>query len=198
MTMNRLLVGVAAAVGLMLMASGEAGGRELTSQVTELDRIPSLRAEFPVPNDPNMLFYIQRSVNANTVVYAARVDAQGRLDPDEPVEVYWRWYNIDGQRKSINFIERVMAYGVNSVARGPSGGTVTFKVAALPERELLLEQDDHGHAEAVTRFGDRAARLVYVYLEVNDSGLLPNVTALDLFGIDKLTGKPLREHVIPR
>src|SRR5947199_328024 len=99
LTLHRLLVRAAAAIGLMLAANVEAGGRELTSQVTELDHIPSLRAEFPVPNDPNMLFYIQRSVNANTVVYAAHIDVQGRLDPDEPVEVYWRWYNIDGQRK---------------------------------------------------------------------------------------------------
>jgi Domain of unknown function (DUF4833) len=197
-TMHRLLARAATVVGLMLMANVEAGGRELTSQVTELDHIPSVRAEFPVPSDPNMLFYIQRSVNANTVVYTAHFDSHGRIDPDEPVDVYWKWYNVDGQRKPINFIERVMAYGVKSVAYGGSSRTVSFKVAALPERELLLGQDDHGRAEALTQFGDRTARLIYVYLQVDDSGLLPSVTAMDLFGIDKLSGKPLREHVIPR
>lgn len=197
MVMHRLLVRAAAAVSLMLMANVEAGGRELTSQVTELDHIPSVRAEFPVPSDPNMLFYIQRSVNANTLVYAAHVDSPGRIDPDAPVDVYWRWYNVDGHRKPLNFIERMLAYGVKSVAHSGSGSTVTFKVAALPERELILEQDGHGHPEALMRFGNRTARLIYVYLQVDDSGLTPNVTAVDLFGIDKLTGKPLREHVIP-
>jgi hypothetical protein len=166
--------------------------------VAELDHIPVVRAEFPVPHDPNMLFYIQRSVNANTVVYTAHFDLHGRIDQDDPVDVYWKWYNGNGQRKPLNFIERVMAYGVKSVSPGGSSGTVSFKVAALPEREILVEEDDHGHAEALTKFGDRTARLIYGYLQVDDSGLLPKVTAMDLFGIDQLSGKPLREHVIPR
>src|ERR1700693_3039643 len=192
-----LLVRAAAAVGLMLMANVEVCGRELTSQVTELEHIPSVRAEFPVPSDPSMLFYIQRSVNANTVVYAAHVDSQGRIDPDAPVDVYWRLCNVDGHCKTLNFIESMMAYGVTSVSHRGSSSTVTFKVAALPEQELLLEQDGHGHPEALIQFGNRMARLIYVYLQIDDSGLMPNVLAMDLFGFDKLTGKPLREHVIP-
>jgi hypothetical protein len=194
--MRCLLAYAAAAVGLMLMANFEARGRELTSQVTELDHIPSVRAEFPVPSDPSMLFYIQRSVNSNTVVYAAHVDSQGRFDPDAPVDVYWRWYNVDGRRKPLNLIERTMAYGVRSVGDHASGGTVAFQVAALPERTLLLEQDGLGHPEALIRLGNHTAKLVYVYLQVDDSGLMPDVTAMDLFGIDKLSGKSLREHVI--
>jgi len=195
--MHRLLVRAMAAIYLILMTNIEAGARELTSQVTELDHIPSVRTEFPVPSDPNMLFYIQRSVNANTLVYAAHIDSPGRIDLDAPVDVYWRWYNVDGHRKPLNFIERMMAYGVKSVAHRGPGSAVTFKVAALPERELLLEQDGHGHPEALMKFGNRTARLVYVYLQVDDSGLTPKVTAVDIFGIDKLTGKSLREHVIP-
>jgi hypothetical protein len=196
MTMHRWLLHAAAAASMMLMTNVKAYGRDLTSQVIELDHIPSMRAEFPVPSDPSMLFYIQRSVNSNTVVYAAHVNSHGRFDPDAPVDVYWRWYNVDGGRKALNFIERTMAYGVRSVGDHGSGGTVTFQLAALPERELLLEQDVLGHPEALIRLGDHTAKLVYVYLQVDDSGLMPDVTAMDLFGIDKLTGKSLREHVI--
>jgi hypothetical protein len=196
MTMQRWLVHAAAAVSMILMANVKTYGHDLTSQVIELNHIPSMRPEFPVPSDPGMLFYIQRSVNSNTVVYAAHVNSQGRFDPDAPVDVYWRWYNVDGRRKALNFIERTMAYGVRSVADHGSGGTFTFQVAALPERELLLEQDGLGHPEAVIRLGNHTAKLVYVYLQVDDSGLMPDVTAMDLFGIDKLTGKSLWEHVI--
>jgi uncharacterized protein DUF4833 len=196
MTMHRWLVHAAAAVSVMLIANVKAYGHDLTSQVIELDHIPSMRAEFPVPSDPGMLFYIQRSVNSNTVVYAAHVNSHGRFDPDAPVDVYWRWYNVDGGRKALNFIERTMAYGVRSAGDHGSGGTVTFQVAALPERELLLDQDGLGHPEALIRLGNHTAKLVYVYLQVDDRGLMPDVTAMDLFGIDKLTGKSLCEHVI--
>lgn len=194
---RRLVVRVAGAVCLFLAAHVEADALELTSRVTELDQIPRMRPEYPVPNEPNMLYYIERSVNSNTVIYAARIDSRGRIDQDAPVDAYWRWYNVDGHRKPLNLIERMIAYGVKPVGHGGSGGAVAFTVAALPRREIFIAQDKEGRPEAVVQFGNRWTKLVYVYLQVDDSGLLPKVTAMDLFGIDKLTGKPLREHVIP-
>jgi hypothetical protein len=191
------LVACAAAVCLSLAAHVEANALEVTGHVTELDHIPSMRPEYPVPNEPNMLYYIQRSVNSNTVIYAAHIDSRGRIDPDAPVDAYWRWYNVDGHRKPLNTIERMLAYGVKPIRRSGSGGEIAFEVAALPQRDILLVQDKEGHPEAVVQFGNRWTKLVYVYLQVDDRGLLPKVTAMDLFGIDKLTGKPLREHVIP-
>jgi hypothetical protein len=170
--------------------------RALMSSVTEVSQIPSLRPEFPVPKEPNMLFYIQRSVNSNTVIYAARVDAQGRPDQSDPIEVYWRWYNVDGHRKPLNFIERNMAYGVSLDRHTRTPNAVAFKVEALPERKLLLQRDSRGGLEALIQIGNHLARLVYVYLQVDDRGLMPDVTSIDLFGVDTLSGKALHEHVV--
>lgn len=182
---------------LAVFVPGEgAFARQMTSSVTEVSQIPSLRPEFPVPKEPNMLFYIQRSVNSNTVVYAARVDAQGRLDQSDPIDVYWRWFNVDGHRKPLNFIERSMAYGVSLDRRAPAQNGVAFKVAALPERKLILERDNKGAPEALIPIGNHLARLVYAYLQVDDHGFMPDVTAIDLFGIDTLSGKILHEHVV--
>lgn len=192
------LMCAAASILVLPGAIPNAEARVLTSQVTQLDQIPVMRPEYPVPKDPNMLYYIQRSVNSNTVVYAAHVDSRGHIDSRAPVDAYWRWYNVDGHRKPLNLIERIMAYGVQSVANSGSVGTFAFKVAGFPERELLLDQDSYGHPEAVAQLGGRWAKLVYVYLQVDNRGLLPSVTAMDLFGIDKNTGKALREHVIPQ
>ena len=188
---------LACAITASLLFAPGAVARELISHVTELDHIPSVRPAYPVPDDPDMLFYIERSSNSNTVVYTAHPDSHGRFDGSTPVDVHWRWYNVDGHKKPLNFIERMMAYGVKSVARDRTGG-ITFEVAALPERKIRLALDANGHAEALMQFGDRSAKLVYVYLQVDDRGLMPSVTAMDLFGIDQRTGKPLQEHVIPR
>jgi hypothetical protein len=195
--MRHLLGRTTIALGLILTPQVEAGARALTTQVTELDKIPRVRPEYPVPDDPNMLFYIERSVDANTVVYAANLKPTGQIDPDSPVEAYWRMFNADGRRKPLIMIERMLAYGVKSVTRSKTGDAVSFKVAALPEWEIRMAPDDHGHPEALMQFGDHTAKLVYVYLQVDDSGLMPKVTSLDLFGIDKLSGKPLQDHVIP-
>ena len=197
MAARRLLLCVAAVAGLMLTANIEADGRESTSKVTELDQIYRVHPEYPVPNEPNQIFYIERSSNSNTVVYAANLDSHGRINPNEPVNAYWRWYNVDGHKKPLIFIERMLAYGVNSVTHGGPGGAITFKVAAVPERKIVVDLDDHQRPEALMQIGGRWIKLVYVYLQVDDSGIWPEVPALDIFGIDKLTGKALREHIIP-
>src|ERR1700759_668959 len=103
-----------------------ADARQLTSQVTEMEAVPRLRPEFPVPDEPDMLFYIERSTNSNTVVYAAKRDAKGAIDSDAPVEAFWRWFNVDGAKKSLNFIERMMAYGVKN-SRVVAGRPITFQ-----------------------------------------------------------------------
>jgi len=61
-----------------------------------------------------------------------------------------------------------------------------------------VDLDSKGRPEAFGKVGDRWGKLVYVYLEVDDSGILPDVTAMDFFGIDRKTGKPFREHVTRR
>lgn len=182
--------------GFIVMTSAItiADARALSIVVEELDHIPRLRAEYPVPNEPNMLFYIQRSVNANTVVYAAPPERRGTA---APVDVFWRLYNIDGHTRPLNFVERALAYGVNSVTVRPAPAATSFRIAAIPELELTLEQDGAGHPAAVIQFAHRSARLVYVYLQVDDRGIMPRVTSLDLFGVEQGTGKTLHEHVIP-
>lgn len=192
----RLLVASMVAALLAFTNCAGAEARALRSDVSEVAQIPALRPEYPVPREPNMLFYIQRSVNSNTVIYAARVDAQGRLDQSKPIEVYWRWYNVDGHRRPLNFFERMMAFGVNVDKRSGNAARIPFQVSALRERQLVLDKDNRGAPEALIQIGTHLARLVYVYLQVDDRGMMPDVTAIDIFGIDKLSGKALHEHVV--
>jgi hypothetical protein len=193
---SRLVGASVAVVVLLAFANGDAAqARTLKSGVSEVAQIPSLRPEYPVPKEPNMLFYIQRSVNSNTVIYAARLDAQGHLD-SKPVDAYWRWYNVDGHRKPLNFVERNFAYGVSMDRRAKSTpNRVAFKVVALPEMTLFLERDDQGTPRALIQMGSHLASLVYAFLQVDDHGFTPDVTSIDLFGIDTVTGKALQEHV---
>jgi hypothetical protein len=179
---------------VLLSAHGEVNARQLTSSITELDQIPRIRPEFKVPDEPNQLFYVERSVNSNTVVYTARLDAHGAIDPRTPVDVFWRWYNVDGHKKDLNFIEQMMAYGVRANRPRPNQ-PVTFTIAALPERALTLDLDDHKHPEALLQIGDHTVKVAYIYLEVVD-GIVPSVPSLDIFGTDKASGKAVREHVV--
>src|SRR4029079_7491912 len=121
--------------------------RDFSSTVTESAEIQQLRPEFKVPQEPNQLFYVQRSPNANTVVYGAKLDAQGNFDSRGPVEAFWRKFNIDSSKQPLNFMERMMAYGVKLNAR-KAGEPITFAIASLPQRKLSLGWDAQHRPQA--------------------------------------------------
>jgi hypothetical protein len=181
---------------LLVALTAPALGATMKSEISELDKIPRVHPEYPVPNEPNQVFYIERSSNSNTVVYAANLGAGGKLNKDEPIIGYWRWYNVDGHKKDLNFAERMMAYGIKAMKHDGPNGSYSFKIAAMPERTLYVGLDAKGVPEVFGKIGDRWAKLAYIYLEVIDKGLLPQVPSLDIFGTDRETGKALHEHII--
>jgi len=182
---------------MALLIALPAQARDFSSSVSESAEIVHLRPEFKVPDEPNQLFYVQRSPNSNTVVYAARLDAQGNPDSRTPVEGFWRKFNIDGSRQPLNFIERMMAYGVKLTPH-KTGQPITFTIAALPQRLLTLTMDAQHHYQATMAVGGRTVKLVYVYLQVVEGGLMPAVPSLDIFGIDTSSGKAVHEHLIQK
>ena len=186
------LMAVAATAALLALP---AAAKDMKSTVTEMDGVPRVKPQYPVPAEPNQEFYIERSSNSNTVVYCANLDKDGKLDKSEPVKAYWRWYNVDGHVKTLNFAERMMAYGIKSVKHDGPNGSFSFRIAAMPERTLYIGLDAKGQPEVFGKLGDHQVKLAYVYLEVDDHGLMPDVPELDLFGIDKTTGKAVREHI---
>jgi hypothetical protein len=162
--------------------------------VTELDSVPRVKPHYPIPSEPNQVFYIERSSNSNTVIYCANLK-DGKLDTSEPIVGYWRWYNVDGHIKQLNFAERMMAYGIKSVKHDGPNGSYSFKIAAMPERTLYIGLDAKGQPEVFGKVGDHWVKLAYVYLEVDDHGLMPDVPELDFFGLERTTGKAIREHI---
>jgi hypothetical protein len=183
-----------AAIALVLAVALPAGAKEMKSTVTEMDAIPRVKPQYPIPSEPEQVFYIERSSNSSAVVYCAKMK-DGKLDPSEPVTAFWRWYRVDGHIKPLNFAERMMAYGIKSVKHDGPNGAYSFKIAAMPERTLYIGLDAQGKPEVFGKLGERWVKLVYIYLEVDDHGLLPDVPELDLFGIDRATGKAVREHI---
>jgi len=179
------------------LVTSRVDARDFSSSVTESAEIQQLRPEFKVPDEPNQLFYVQRSPNANTIVYAARLDGQGNFDSRNPVEAFWRKFNIDGSKQPLNFMERMMAYGVRLSPR-KAREPITFSIAALPQRKLSLGLDAQHHPQATMTIGGRVVKLAYVYLHVMEGGLMPSVPELDIFGTDIANGKAVHEHLVER
>jgi Domain of unknown function (DUF4833) len=138
------------------------------------------------------LFFIQRSKNANEVHYDARVLKDGTLDPKNPVEGYWLNKAEDGSRSSISLLQRI-AYGFDVDPAG--GGTYTMKLKAFSDRTLtLIRVNDRWRAQ-VTIAG-KQAYMHHLYVATDESGVMPKVLYVDVFGEEAGSGKPIQEHIV--
>ncbi len=161
-------------------------------------RPPGAHPDYPLPPaSERRLFFIQRSMNANTVVYDARLGTDGRLDPKRPVEVYWLRYNTSGKRRKLNWLERNFAYGVDTDPDPARPGQFLVRVAALEGRRFRLSLDDEGRARAEMTLAGRPALLRLVYVTLDGESAFAEVRHVDFHGEDLETGAPVRERIAP-
>ena len=138
------------------------------------------------------LFFIARSKNANEVHYDARVNSDGTLDAKEPVEGYWLNKAEDGSRSPITLLQRI-AYGFDVDANGD--GTWKMKLKAFSERPLTLIRVNNRWRARVTIAG-KQAYMTKLFVKTDESGVLPKVLYVDVFGEDAGSGSPVQEHIV--
>jgi hypothetical protein len=149
------------------------------------------------PSCPPELFRIGRSTNANEVVYLARRDKQGGLDPDDPLRAEWHMLAEDGHREGLNFIEKLLAYGF-SVDRAESGDGFVVVLKAKKDRPVRLTMRD-GCPTATVTISGRPAQLRRIFVQAEPSeGLIPDVAWADIEGVDPSTGARVTERVVPQ
>ena len=77
-------------------------------------------------------------MNANTIVYAARMGSDGKLDRREPIEVFWRRFNDSGEKLPLTFTERNLAFGVNTKRLRNENGAYLVTLKAYAGRSAVL------------------------------------------------------------
>ena len=142
------------------------------------------------------LFIIERSKNANVVHYDARLTADGKLDPKEPVIVYWVMLAEDGRRKELSWIEKKKAYGFE-IEPDPSVKGYKMTLVADPQRPITVKQErDAVRAEGI--IDGRPAVLEKMYIKASDGLTGPKVEYLELYGKDLQTGGKRYQKIVPK
>jgi hypothetical protein len=142
----------------------------------------------------NKLFVIARSKNRNVVRYDVRVDREGRLDDENPLHVYWILYAEDGRREALSWLERRFAYGHELTSKvSPSG--FRFRLSSCPRSEIRVTRSSGGGYEAHANIRGRPAQLTRIYVRTSETGAMPRVLEVQLFGRDPATGTPVSERL---
>ncbi len=145
------------------------------------------------PRCSDELFRIERSKNANVIVYELRRRPDGTVDRAEPVRASWIMLAAGGGREDLNLLERTLAYGFD-VKEATPGWILTLKA----ERKRPLHvREAAGCLQAMAAIGGRLGALKRVYVKADDRQLIPPVEYVDVFGVDPDSGAALHERIVP-
>jgi phosphatidylglycerophosphate synthase len=162
--------------------------------------VPAVGSEvdtFPVPRGiKDLMFYVQRTPNINTIAYELNYTKTGALDEDEPIHVYWIRYADDGSKKDLNYIQRKFAYGLN--VKKLSVNDYELRFVSYTKHPLHLRKATDGKYYVFTDIAKKQAVLKRIYLRIEGGSFwVPNVVYIELKGLDAATGKEITERIKP-
>jgi hypothetical protein len=146
------------------------------------------------PNTERSLFFIQRNMNQNTIVYDARLNADGSFDR-KPIDVYWLRYATTGERRDLKWLERTFAYGY-SAKKDRNGNGYWIELTAYDKRKIHLEKTSGGKPVATMTIDGKYCQLEYIWVFADNSGTWPKVKHVDLHGKNMITGEPVFERIL--
>ncbi len=129
------------------------------------------------------MFFIQRSMNRNTVVYRARYGEDGKILSNRPLSAYWRRYAEQGQTRKLKVVEKLFAYGISARKSQTEQGWIA-RFAALSNLAPVLRQEAPFKAALWAQINGREYRMIYGYLDLDETGMVPKVVRLRLFTFD--------------
>jgi hypothetical protein len=141
------------------------------------------------------LFVIERSKNANVVVYDVHLDDDGYLDAKEPLTAYWILNAEGGGRAKLNWFQWKYAYGFTVLGK-PTRDGLRFHMVAVPKRVIVVRRADGAYRAELTVAG-RPCELVSFYVHTRETGVVPTVLYVDIHGKDLASGRPVVERATP-
>ncbi len=149
-----------------------------------------------LPANVSRLFYVQRTPNANTIVYELNLGENGQPDAEQPVHAYWIRYTEGGKKDELNFIQRKFAYGLTSKPLGNGKYDIRFVSYKKFPLTLMKAADGKYHIFATISQRQFIVNRIFVRIE-GGSFWVPNVRFVEFKGTDPATGKEVTERFKP-
>jgi len=140
-----------------------------------------LPEHYPVPKEiDGLLFYIQRNLNNNTVVYALNKNHDNLINEDYPMDVFWLKYTSKGEIQALNYIQSKLVFGYR--ANKIDNKTFEFHMVSYDKLRFFIVEDEKGHHKTITKINGKDAYLSNIYVYADEFGLFPDVKYIELFG----------------
>jgi len=153
-----------------------------------------LPENYPIPREENLLFYIQRNLNINTVVYTLNLDNKGDIVEKEPIKVYWVNYLNGNERKRLNKIQNNLAFGYKSWKI--NNNTYKFQIVSYEKLDFYLTKDDTGKFRVFSMIDNQMTVINNVFVYAEQFGVFPQVKFIEFFGYSVEDSFPIYDKLV--
>lgn len=135
---------------------------------------------YPVPHDiEGLLFYIQRNLNKNTIVYSLNFNPDGFLNENFPMNVFWIKYTEGGIKTKLNYLQ-TKAFGYTS--RKIDNTTFEFTMDSYKKLKFFIAKNEQNEYNIISKVNNVDARLTNIYVYANEFGLFPKMEYIEMYG----------------
>ncbi len=156
--------------------------------------------KFPKPTGiKNMLFYIQRSMNTNTIIYELNISEKGILNAEEPIKYYYINYANHSEIEPVSDIQKRLAYGIKIKLTNKEKPSYTFSFNSIKNREFYLMssvKDKKFHVFCTINKEVTILNNVFITMENNFVGF-PSIYKIELFGTNVANNGDISESFKP-
>ncbi len=157
------------------------------------------RKKYPKPEGiSNLLFYVQRTHNTNTIIYELNVDSNNEINTKDPIKIYWINYAGDGSMEPLNYVQKKYAYGIETAIADPEKKSIRFCFVSYRSKELyLIKTQDDNKYHVFYSLKNELLRLDRVFIKTEGGLLWPKVKYTDVTCIDHLKNEEVVERILP-
>jgi len=155
---------------------------------------------FPTPQgDNNMLFYLQRAKDHNTIIYQLNTDENGNLIEENPINPYWIKYTDDEKIKPLTMIQQKFAYGLKMKTIDKKNKIYQFCFVSYYKKNFYLkqgEQDKKFHVYG--QVNNKLAKLDNIFVNIQGGSFwFPKIEYVTINAKEVRSKKEIIEKIIP-
>ncbi len=144
----------------------------------------------------NNLFKIIRSRDTDEIFYDVSLGADGRLDPNSPVNIYWIRKTKGLIREPLTWIQNRYSYGIKLLEI--SAVHAVFRFVSFDSKEFKLEKTAEGQFRVHTLLNNRPVVVERIFIQFDGGTFLsPVISEVILYGRDVESGVLLTEDIRP-
>lgn len=139
-------------------------------------------SNYPIPPCENdLLFYLQRNHNSNTVIYELNRLPDGTVNINDPINIFWIRYADGGERRALNFLQQKLIYGYDF--KQINKETFELRFVACPKlRFFLAKRKNSKEFNIHSTIDDKLFSLNSIYAYADESGAFPSLKSLEFYG----------------